>query len=428
MRVLRIKIPRIPKSVFSHHMIASVIFLIMIFLLPFTKLSVPSLGKYEFTISDALLVVLAIYFLMQDILLSKVFSKYIYTFLFFFFCSSINIVVVKSSMSWTYGIFPYLFAFIHIYVVFAFFSQHNKLKTFNLLWWVLFISLFISALPVYFQIFTGYKNLIFWDRVGWRYTFLAINPNQFGVYLILFFFILTMITLKFFRKRLMPIIFLKLFFIIPVLFSGSKTALFAVSLNLAILILILFLNSSTIKRIIFIPCFVIFGTLMIPLVSTLTEGQGGQIDRAIKIFSLIQNRGTDVLSNKSATAVSIDDGKRLFREHPILGVGLNNKKHYEGNKNEIHNTFIKVLAESGIVGFIGFILILMLPLVYIVFSRTDNIFKLVCILFYSIFGVMNIPHMLFRQRWVWFFMVICFVIATTNHLGKEEHQRLKILN
>lgn len=68
--------------------------------------------------------------------------------------------------------------------------------------------------------------------------------------------------------------------------------------------------------------------------------------------------------NKRFYAIEIDEGSgrtvlwtnalKTFAEHPVFGIGINssleyNKTHY-GTKNYVHNTYLEVLSETGIIG------------------------------------------------------------------------------
>ena len=406
-----------------------IIYLLFVFCIPLTKLSIPAIGKMEFTLADLFLVLLFFIKALYSNKINKEYRAYIYGFAFFFFTMLINVVMIVDFVQWFKGTLPYCFSFFIMITTLNFFSGEDKLRQLRSMRNVIFFSLFISALPVYFQILTGTKIPLFYDHYGWRYTFLAQNPNQFGVYLILFLFLLTLITQKYFKPFLKNILLLQIFFFAPVMFSGSRTAMLAATLNLIILVFLFIKNLSAVKRIMIIPVLVLATIVMVPFTLNLVKGQGGQINRALNIFTTLEEKGVDVIGKNSPSGQSITEGKALARKYPIFGVGQGQKKYYSKYVTEIHNTYLKVLANTGLVGFLGFLIIFFLPLISHLFSKeADLTYKLTVLAFYSLFVIINYPHMLLRQRWVWLFMIICFIISKTNKSGNIEKSYLKILN
>jgi len=205
--------------------------------------------------------------------------------------------------------------------------------------------------------------------------------------------------------------------------------MFAASLNFLVLLGLFFFNLGKFQKAIFLPLAFLAITSLTPVILNLVAGQGGQINRALKVFETIDKKGTKVIGDNSPSGRSMVEGKKLFMEHPILGIGLGQKRFYSNYVTEVHNTYLKIAAESGIVGFFGFCLIFALPLVsFISAQQIDLKSKLIICIFYGIFMLMNYPHMLLRQRWVWFFMVLCFILSKTRVDGTMDRSYLKFLN
>lgn len=77
--------------------------------------------------------------------------------------------------------------------------------------------------------------------------------------------------------------------------------------------------------------------------------------------------GVDITSGRSSLAKMALDA---YRDYPIFGIGVNNFKSYTGAQTDVHNTYLQVLCEQGIVGFTIFII----PIVFC-FIRTCQLFK-----------------------------------------------------
>jgi O-antigen ligase len=408
----------------------SILFFAFILLMPHTKFSIPALGKYELTFSDfSILLFLFLNVLMRK-RLSKPLRKYLYVFLFFLFTMAVTIFVATSYWKWLLGMLPYFFALIIVLGLSFFFSSDgNKIKSFRIIWYCLIATLIFSAVPVYYQILTGSKNMLFWDRVGWRYTFLSQNPNQYGVYFVLYIFLITLLSLRYFKKSLKYILLLMIFMLPAVLFSGSRTAVLSTAVVVSMLLFILFIESSSVQKLLVTPIIFIAMIFAIQYVLVFTSNQGGQIRRALSIFDKIESKGlAGAAKVEGATGVTQVEGWEIYKLNPILGIGLNNKTIvYEGIKNEIHNTYLKILADAGTVGFIGFMLVFFFPLICIFFSRASFIFKLIALASFGLFSLMNIPHTLIRQRWVWVFMFLLFIMSQYDKNGNKEKSFLSVL-
>lgn len=411
----------------------NLLFLLFVFFLPFTKLSVPAVNLYEFTLGDFLLVILFLVNILFFRKIKKIFSSYIYAFAIFIISIGVSGFVAKNHALFLVAMIPYAFAGVIIFVTLNFFSQNRTKSHLRYFSYILFFSLFLSALPVYYQIITDVKPIFFYDRSEWRYTFLAVNPNQFGVYMNLYYFILTLLGLKYFKRHL-NFIFLMMIFYFPVtLYSGSKTATLIFALNFLVVSLIVFLRSGLITKSIVTPLLIVSAIGISPYFMEFMLTKGNQANRAFAIFEAVQG-DRPLLGTVTPTALSIKEGKRMFKNYPIFGGGLANKPEYSVYtdprvKNcEIHNTYIKFLAETGLVGFLGFLIIFCLPAIVMIASNSSLSVKFSMLIFYTLFAAMNWPHMLMRQRWVWFFMIVMFVIGRINKDGNLERSKLSLFN
>lgn len=403
------------------------LFVLFVFFLPFTRISIPVVGLYEFTLADFILAFLFFVNIVFIKRIAKYYRSYIFVFLLFVASVVASGVMVRSFRLYFIDLLPFAFAFLILVSTLSFFSGGKHLKQIITIGKTIYLSLLLSTVPVYYQLLAGVKLAYFYDKHGWRYTFLSQNPNQFGVYLILFFFLLTLISLKYKPKSLKYVFFLMVVFIPVALFSGSRTAALIFAVNFLTVSFILFLNTSTVKKMIIVPTILAVMIISVPFFLNFIKTQGGQINRALAVFEIVSSGG-EVIGSETATGKSQSEGMQLYFKYPIFGVGMANKPMHSKVRLEIHNTYIKFLAETGTIGFVCFLLIFFFPVVVMMFSRSGILIKLTLLLFYMMFAAMNWPHMLLRQRWVWFFMIMCFIIARINEQGHADKSRLNLLN
>ncbi len=399
------------------------IFYAFVFLMPFLKFSIPAFGGMELTISDFCMLFLAF---ISIVFLKKInpsFKSYIFSFLLFCFLILLSFVHAKESFIFIRDFFPNIFAFLIITTTLVFFSLGNNVKRLNTIRNVLVLSLLVGGLPAYFEAISGIRYGIFYDAYNWRYTFLSQNPNQYGVASILYIFLIVIIDLMFKRANLKKDIFIILFSLVPMLYSGSRTAILSFSLVSLVVFFYLFLGMNIVSKMLIAPIVIVLVFFSVIKTIDFMKEKGGQINRALTIFEKIE-KGENIAKIEGGTGASINEAIRLFKMYPILGVGIGNKIAYSTTRTEIHNTYLKFLAETGIVGFFGFLVIFFRPIISIFKSRTAFFNKVISLGFFLIFVGMNYPHFLFRQRWVWFFMTVLFVIG---RVAQEEFEKKRIL-
>lgn len=71
--------------------------------------------------------------------------------------------------------------------------------------------------------------------------------------------------------------------------------------------------------------------------------------------------------------MKIQDAFRVFLNHPIFGVGLDNYRFFSVFSMYSHNTYAEILACTGIVGGIAFIAVIFSPLKVIVKEAVSGI-------------------------------------------------------
>jgi len=66
-----------------------------------------------------------------------------------------------------------------------------------------------------------------------------------------------------------------------------------------------------------------------------------------------------------ARSIQWGDGLGMFRMHPIFGVGYDEFTNYSSEHLVAHNTYVHLLAELGLVGYLPFFLIVYLTILYL---------------------------------------------------------------
>jgi len=126
------------------------------------------------------------------------------------------------------------------------------------------------------------------------------------------------------------------------------------------------------------------------------SGEGVNLLRTFSIFSRID---------------SWQQGLSLFAERPIFGWGYNTLRNIDGSRFQIDNSFIYILATTGIAGFLSFIYLVQKILV-----NTKN--KGIKLLFISL-----LIHSLFNNTL--FYIWILALAMITLGLGQEKTKEYK---
>lgn len=152
------------------------------------------------------------------------------------------------------------------------------------------------------------------------------------------------------RKTLLISVVLFLIGFVGLLLNETRGAWLALALTLPV---VTFLYDCSIKKIVFMIAFAA-GTSLVFLNSPQLQNRAESITS-----TTLQSNTERVLMWQSAY--------EMFKDHPVLGVGLgqyapkylNEYKSPQAKEkqNHSHNNFLQMLAENGIVGFLGFVLL-----------------------------------------------------------------------
>jgi O-antigen ligase len=377
--------------------------------MPLTQLILLPVGNFEVTIADFALITCFL-IVITNLKIYVEYRYFIWIVILFIMSLFFSIVHVINYAKFAIAFLPFIYALMIIIVTFHIFTINEHQKITKYLFWTIYSILMVSFAPIYYLLISG-NNLIkvwFFSREIWRYQFLSQNPNQYAVFVTIMLMILFMIFVKSSKGRIFPLLILMLFSVLPVISSGSRTGTFATFILIGLFLLHSLIKSSFKVKFGVISLLCLLGLLGMFLSKSFAS-LGGSFERSINIFSMLWS-GEISPDNMGASGKTMSEGLFYFSKSPFLGIGLNNFQEY--SKYEIHNSFISILAETGIVGFSMFLVLLFTLSHAIIKSGGPLITKVVFGIIFLLFLIMNYPHYLLRQRWVWFFLVVLISISS----------------
>jgi hypothetical protein len=326
-----------------------------------TKITIiPPVNIYLFDLISTLIIILSI----KKVL--KVVKKLnIFTLLFALF-SIISLIglsintrgVFEFSSSITYLIRLGVYLLLIIPIISLKQDSKNKLKK------IMLVSVFIFILFGYLQYFyyPDLRNLYYlgWDEHLYRLFSTFLDPNFTGVFIALIILFYSGLFFQLFKKSGLVIKALLVsgyLFIVPSLFlTYSRSSLIT---GIFSMLLLLFING---KKKIVVYSVIIFLVLLVLLPRNL-GGEGVNLLRTSTI---------------TARAVEYNNSFKIFLDNPVFGIGFNSLRFASArygfvdsslvlashSSAGVPNSFLVILATTGIVGFIIFILFILNTLKY----------------------------------------------------------------
>jgi O-antigen ligase len=141
----------------------------------------------------------------------------------------------------------------------------------------------------------------------------------------------------------------------PLLLSGRRTAVIACAAGFAFLLLAMPKASAAKKAIVILlvvaVIFVVFQFALIPYV-----GDIPYISDMTQRFAAIGGQIAPEETEDSFLEVQLAGALRAFSEHPFIGIGVGtfSSSGYSPTDHELHNAYLQVLAEMGILGVAAF--------------------------------------------------------------------------
>ena len=340
-----------------------------IFLLPFAILTGPFFPDFIASLLVVLFLVIVIknknwkYF-------TNYFSIFFFIFYLYLIINSLLSDFIFQSLSSSLFYFRFgLFALVVWYVI-----ENNKnfLKNFFIM---LSITYIFALFCGYFQYFYGANPFGIVSAYGSRLTLPLNDKMVLGSYLVrLFPLMLALALLMLSKKRYIIFIIAILLILTDVLIflSGERTAL---GLNLlSIILFIILLSKFKLLRIITL----IFSVIFMILISSIDKDvRERNIDQTISQMNLNNDEG-NIIPFSLLHQRMYYTSWQMFIDKPIFGLGPNLFRHYCDSEKysygspgsscntHPHNTYLQLLAETGVVGFLFVISIPLLIIFYFI--------------------------------------------------------------
>ena len=358
---------------------------ILFIFIPFFLIIGPAIADISVSLIGFLFILISI--LKKDYTYYR--SKFV-IFIFFwnFYLITISLFSENSLLSLESSLFYFRFIFFSLGVWYIF---EHKSKYVNLFFWFLLASFFILIIDGYYQMFNG-VNLLGYPIVGTRIASLFKEELILGSYLSRLFPLLfgLMIYLYSNKKNLFYLIFTLFILTDSIIFlSGERSALFY--LLLSSIFIIIFVKKWKIARIVTL----ILSFLLLIFFSVLNNDYKKRIVD-YTFDQITQTDGNDKINLFSIQhEVIYKTSIKIFIDYPFFGIGPKNfrfkckedkYKSYtkldgsiDGCQTSPHNYYIQILAETGIIGMLFF---LVFPILFFkllmtrMFSKKNNQFSL----------------------------------------------------
>lgn len=126
------------------------------------------------------------------------------------------------------------------------------------------------------------------------------------------------------------------------------------------------------------------------------------------LFSITNDAAADVSLRSRSSYIEI--GFALFKEHPILGVGIDNARLYTSRNVYLHNNFIELLADGGLVGFVLYYWMYFYLLIRYLYvekgQQTDHVVCFVILLFALVAHYASVSYTYSAE---YFILLMCYL-------------------
>ena len=230
---------------------------------------------------------------------------------------------------------------------------------------------------------------------------------------------------------------LSLFAMFSLILHGSRGTWLALPFIYAAIFLVYFKEQSK-KCIFFIFTIIMFITINIALPNSPLK------DRMSAFNNDAANIQQNSYQNSTGTRLLLwESGIELFKNHPILGVGLyeieeNNCKLYEQRKisqcyQHLHSIYFHELAANGVIGFLGLIITLILPFGYFIknyyYSSREIQFLSLSgasfIFYYAVCGLTEYYLFFLNTTFLYFIIVATLISFIQLSKGLNKANQLK---
>lgn len=384
--------------------ILDILFFLYFFLLSFIRFGI-GVGHYTFSIPDIVLVLIFIIYafkLFNKFNISKVSKKFIVLYIIFFAGISLSLIGIKDIKIAFLELLAYFYGFSVIFI-FSVYLSERKEKGLKIIFYSAVFTLliiFLSSLLLFTNL--KLKNIMLFK--WWNYVFFVSMPNQLAIFLIICFNIYLIgrkyiDNLKIWTNIINVI--LPLLFFFSVILTGSRTG-FVISFILVVYsYFIEFKKLKSIRKIILFLVILLILSGLFSVMFYKTEHPSLLFKRAINVYNNIKACS---FTKGDVREENFNDAIKAFLTRPINGVGLGNIwKNY--SKWEIHSSYLSILSEAGIIGFVPFIILLGYILYFIIrYNRKLEYF----VVYFSVL-LYSMQHHILRERWTWLFFIYLLI-------------------
>jgi len=228
-------------------------------------------------------------------------------------------------------------------------------------------------------------------------------------------------------------------------FSGSRTALIIIFIQLAIFLFILYRDKRYRKYIAYLTVFLIFASVLLLTINAKKVVES--VEKKVESLQFSDNLKRDI-SNKSRLGIQYAT-LQVFLDHPVIGVGFGQSPYhsrfyypnwathknwefeylYKNQKERSfppgYNLYVRMLAETGIVGISIFLFLMYttLRLSYNYMKNKDNNVRILAIILFISFAGLIINWMqidTFRIYGFWISLALLIKLSQTIATQKNE--------
>lgn len=328
---------------------------ILFSLIPFFLITGPFLSD----LSVSLISLLFIIYCIKHKNFSYFSNKYFYFFLIFWLYLLVNSLIKNPNIHSFASSLVYIRYGIFLMAIVALLSFDEKFKQY--FFFCIFICFAVLILDGFYQYFVG-ENILGWKSSSRRTSSFFGEEQILGSYLSRLwpiFFGLSIFIFKQKNKLFFPFVLIFILSEALIFLSGDRTAFFYINLSAIFVILLS-------KKLFKLRLFILLSSLLLLFIISLFNPTAKErvFNHTINQMNLFGNEEAKkgiILFSEQHTHHYIT-AYRMFLDNKILGVGLKNFRNFcSYEKYQVselscsthpHNTYIQVLAETGLIGFL----------------------------------------------------------------------------
>lgn len=411
-----------------------VLFLLSIFLLPLERIGSFELSGLNIRISQILILIIFFIYTLYCFYKKEWKIKISYPLVLYILFLVIALISICFAREKTRGIIVlFFFAFMILVPLVSVFMVDTKRKL-KITLYILLISSFIFSLFGFFQFLgdivglspsiTGLAARYTKEVLGFpRIQSTFIEPLYFANYLL----IPLLISFFFILKRIDPkknIYFFILFLVslVTLILTVSKGAILSLAIIIAAILFFQVRSIFSKKNIPYLLLIIIFIVFLGGAVYSSLSSKPDIEKYYTKAYDIVM--GASVTERQDAYTIAWE----AFDKHPVIGIGLGNfGPYFSGYPNSppsfgwpiVNNQYLEVLSETGVIGFIFFILFILSIFYYSVkaYRDTDDDFlkTVLLALSFAFLGVL-IQYMTFSTLYIMHVWILIGLILATQQI------------